>query len=55
MLCRYIYTLPQLSQYSKFIDAVCKTLDSTNKHYLGKGSLTFQLKIGVIHQEGISV
>lgn len=55
MLCMYIYVFPQLPQYSKFIDAVCKTLDSINKYYLGKCSLEFHLKIDVIHQEGISV
>lgn len=55
MLCMYIYAFPLLSQHSKFIDAVCKTLDSTKKYYLGKCSLQFHLKIGVIHQEGISV
>lgn len=55
MLYMYIFAFPLLSQHSKFTDAVCKKLDSTNKYYLGKCSWQFHLKIGVIYQEGISV
>lgn len=55
MLCMYIYTFPQLSQYSEFIGTVYKTLDSTNKYYIGNFSLEFNLKIGVIHPERVSL
>lgn len=55
MLCTYIHMFPQLSQYSKFIDIVYKTLGSTNKYFLGKCWLEFHLKLNVIPQEGISV